>query len=94
MVFLWYWTNSFFPHIRKSSAYVASKWDHQSMFIKVHEIVLGVHWDPCRVTDWISYVIIHFEKHILFLCYKLTTVESMHKLSGYWNQKWPLISII
>lgn len=57
------------------------------MFIKVHIVVLGVQGDPCTATDWISYVIMHFKKHILLLYYKLTTVESMHKLSGYWNQK-------
>lgn len=57
------------------------------MFMKVHIIVLGVQGDPCTATDWISYVIMHFKKHILLLYCKLTTVESMHKLSGYWNQK-------
>lgn len=82
------------PHITKCSAYVAGKWGHQSMLIKVHVTVLGGHWDPCTATDWISYVIMHLKKCILLLYYKLTAVESMHKLSGYWNQKWPLTSII
>lgn len=67
--------------------YVAGKRGHQSMLIKVHVTVLGVHWDPCTATDWLSYVIMHLKKCILLLYYKLTAVESMHKLSGYWNKK-------
>lgn len=30
-------------HITKTRAHVADKWDHQSMLIKVHKVVLGVH---------------------------------------------------
>lgn len=52
------------PHITKCSA---GKWGHQSMLIKVHVTTLGVHWDPCTATDWISYVIMHF-KNAFYFC--------------------------